>query len=120
MDSFNLRFIPIFGDKKQFFDRYESLPDLQKKNYENERLEFIFDTFPCKIEDLENKGGYWRKYESDNRSYYFLSRNPDYVDKELYFNIMNGIMPDPFKTKIEYDAIDHDKKKQISADGQSN
>ena len=116
-DTFNLRFIPVFSEKKKFFDFYNNLRnDDEKKLYENDRLDLLFDTFPDQIDDLIQKGGYYKKIENDKRTYYLIKKNPEFVDKELFFNIMNGIMPDPIKTKVKFleeekeDFEDLDKK----------
>ena len=39
-------------------------------------------------------GEFWWKYESDKRFYYLIHKEPDFVNNELLFNIMNGVGPD--------------------------
>lgn len=109
-EIFDFRFIPVFSEKKKFFDFFDCLKSEEKKEFENNRLDLLFDTFPTKLEEMGPTGGYWMKYENDKRTYYFFKKRPDYVDMELFFNIMNGITPDPIKTKCEYLEDDGDVK----------
>lgn len=44
-----------------------------------------------------NSSKYWRKYESNRILYYDLSKKPDYINKELFFKILNGFIPKPDK-----------------------
>ncbi len=69
---------------------------------ENDKLDYFLDNFPLVEENKDfSKSGYWRKYERDTRFFYLFSKNPDYIDEELFFHVMNGIGPDLLKSKIE-------------------
>lgn len=77
-------------------------PEVQKEMY-TDKLDFFHDTFPITEEEAskQSKKGFWTKYEADRRYYYLFSKNPDYIDKELFYKIMNGIGPDLIKTKVK-------------------
>lgn len=60
---------------------------------EIEKLNYLFEDFPLdekEMEETQQFGKYWIKNERDRTRYFLFAKNPDYVNKELFFKIMNG------------------------------
>ena len=66
----------------------------RREDNELKRLELAFDTFPLSKDADERNFKYWVKYESDNKTYYIFHNKPDAINEDLFFNVMNGKMPE--------------------------
>jgi hypothetical protein len=89
-----LLFIPSLGSKRVFFENFEDLTQEEKQAKEMEKLEYSFDTFPLSNEDSQ-KGAFfkWVKQLPDIRSPLYFSVKPNFVNEEVFFKVMNGLIP---------------------------
>lgn len=88
-------FIPSLGSKRLFFESYAHMTPAQKKEVENQRLEFVLDRFPTGPNDPTRPVvGRYTKYEYPDRSRMNFYANPDFVVPEIFFEVMNGRMPE--------------------------
>ena len=91
-------FIPFLNAKSDFFAKKL---DMSRNNaHELKKLELAFDTFPLNKDADERNFARWVKYENDNRNYYIFNSKPDYMNEDLFFNVMNGRIPDGTGKKI--------------------
>ena len=102
--------IEDFVEKITMGDRASSLLRNDYVYYKrlNNLRNFKYDLFPKNLEDFVEGKGFWKKNENHQfDKYLYFNKTPDYLDKELFFNIMNGTLPDPKKSKICYQKKDH-------------
>ena len=94
-------FIPSLNAKRKYMEHIkDSNIDIRK---DDGRLEFINDSFPVSENDQELPVRFWRKYENDNKTFYLINSQTKEFDKDLFFRVMNGEMPDPKTTRIRKD-----------------
>lgn len=78
----DVKYIPLFHQKYEFFEEYSKLDDKEKKEKDIELLDYIGDSFPINEEESEKQtilGRYWRKFEADRKTYFYFSKKPDYL-----------------------------------------
>lgn len=98
----DIKYIPLFHKKFEIMSQLASLTQEELKKKQLEQLEIVLDSFPVdekagKIFGLWSR--YWKKYESDGKTYYYFLKNADYIDREMFYPILNGILPHPKNTK---------------------
>lgn len=90
-----LIYIPSLADKRHFFEDYQKMNAEEKKAVEFKRLEFALDNFPVSIGDMKDTWAFkYTKYESIERNRLSFYRKPDFIVEEVFYNVMNGVVPE--------------------------
>lgn len=75
----------------------------EKKDAENERLEYSMDSFPLNAES-KSTGAFFRytKYEFPDRNRMNFYKNPEFVVEDLFYDVLNGKVPEQDQSKFKY------------------
>ena len=88
-----LKPIDQFLSKRKFFNFFNQLSKKEQKDKYLLELEYVNDTFPYGIDDPNRNlvWNYWRKFEDDRKLYYYFHKKPEFINEEVFFNVMNGV-----------------------------